>query len=98
MCDATLSEPKITCTLRAAIETSNQLGGRNIIFDVPGGGVPVIKVGTEVGTPLPAVTAPTVIDGSTQPAGRVELRNDIPVPLVSHGCPRSPVLTFIAPV
>ena len=84
-CDATPTEPKITCTLRAAIETSNQLGGRNITFDVPGAGVPLIKVGTEVGTPLPAITAPTVIDGSTQPAGRVEVQQSLP-----EGGPVSP--------
>lgn len=62
VCDTTPSASEQTCTLRAAIEVANRRGGGTITFDIPGGGVPVIRSSDY----LP-VTAPTVIDGTTQP-------------------------------
>ena len=92
VCDVTPSAASETCTLPQAIDVSNELGGRTIGFDVPGGGVPVITVSVDApgatssplfpqppheGQPgLPALTAPAVIDGTTQPAaGRAEVLN-----------------------
>jgi CSLREA domain-containing protein len=56
-----------TCTLREAINASNTLGDslRNTIkFDISGTGVHTI---TLVGTALPKITRPVMIDGYTQP-------------------------------
>jgi hypothetical protein len=66
--DAKARNPE--CSLRAAIELANKLGGKqSISFDIPGGGVPQI----EPGFPLPPVTASVTIDGTTQRGGWVEL-------------------------
>ena len=62
LCDVTPTQAVQTCTLRQAIYVADQLGGGTITFDIPGGGVPVIQSSDY----LP-VTAPTVIDGTTQP-------------------------------
>ncbi len=58
------------CTLRAAIEAANARGGGKITFAIPGAGLPAI-VPAE---PLPTLTSPTEVDGTTQPGGFVELR------------------------
>ncbi len=51
-------------SLRQAILDSNSAGGRNTIsFALPGAGVRTIALTS----PLPQATAPTLIDGSTQP-------------------------------
>jgi len=55
------------CTLRAAIEAANAAGGGEISFDIEGS--PVIALGS----PLPAVTTSTTIDGTTQSGGWVEV-------------------------
>lgn len=55
------------CTLRAAIEAANAAGGGEITFDIDG--TPVITLGS----PLPAVSTPTVIDGTSQAGGWVEV-------------------------
>src|SRR5262249_50060756 len=52
-------------SLRQAILDANALGGTNTIaFAIPGGGVHTIAVSL---TPLPGITSPVVIDGTTQP-------------------------------
>ncbi|HYE96407.1 MAG TPA: right-handed parallel beta-helix repeat-containing protein, partial [Rubricoccaceae bacterium] len=65
-CDADEGESGDQCTLRAAIEEAVRRSGGTITFDIEGGGVPRIDVGDE---PLPALTAPITIDGTTQPGG-----------------------------
>src|SRR5579883_1619793 len=51
-------------TLRYAIEHSNMIPGPNTItFDIPGSGPQVITLQS----PLPAITTPVTIDGTTQP-------------------------------
>ncbi|MEZ5139250.1 MAG: right-handed parallel beta-helix repeat-containing protein [Acidimicrobiales bacterium] len=57
------------CTLRAAIEAANEIGGGEITFDIDAAGIPSIAAAS----PLPTVTAPTSIDGTTQAAGWVEV-------------------------
>ncbi|HYH59228.1 MAG TPA: DPP IV N-terminal domain-containing protein [Thermoleophilaceae bacterium] len=59
------------CTLRAAIETANtRAGADRIEFAVPGDGVPVIAPASA----LPALTGPTVLDGTSQgAAGKVAI-------------------------
>ena len=58
------------CTLRAAIQyVDDQAAGSTISFDIPGSGVPLIYLGTQ----LPDLTVPATIDGSTQPGGWVQL-------------------------
>jgi len=53
-----------TCTLRAAIEEANALtGADNIHFGIPGAGPHTIMPAS----PLPIITEPVVIDGTTQP-------------------------------
>jgi len=53
------------CSLREAILAANNHPGRDrIAFDIASGGVQTILVGP---APLPVVTEPTVIDGTTQP-------------------------------
>jgi len=57
-CDAT------HCSLREAINAANVLAGTDTItFNIPGGGVQTIQPTT----PLPLVTSPVTIDGTTQP-------------------------------
>lgn len=71
LCDTTPSASSQLCTLRAAIEVANHLGGGIITFDIPVPGVPLIATPQ---TGEPALEAPTVIDGTTQPgAGLVEV-------------------------
>jgi PKD repeat protein len=61
------AEPE--CTLRAAIEAANEAGGGEITFEIDGGGIPSISTAA----PLPTLTAPTSIDGTTQDGGWVEV-------------------------
>ena len=52
------------CTLRAAIEEANALAGADRIhFDIPGGGPHTFIPGS----PLPTITDPVTIDGTTEP-------------------------------
>lgn len=55
------------CTLRAAITESNARGGATIRFNIPGAGVKTI---TPAFPGLPAITAPVLIDGYTQPGAK----------------------------
>lgn len=53
------------CSLREAINAANALGGPDIIaFSIGAGGSQRIDV---AGSPLPTITAPLTIDGTTQP-------------------------------
>lgn len=84
ICNVNLTGPQ-ACTLRAAIEVANKISGATITFDIPATlngaantfdrsnpSVPQIRDPTGAG--MPAITAPTTIDGTSQPgAGRVEL-------------------------
>jgi hypothetical protein len=55
-------------SLRQAILDSNATPGPNTIdFDIAGGGVHMIKVGSITGSPLPAITNAVLIDGYSQP-------------------------------
>lgn len=55
------------CTLREAINAANSTPGTQTIdFNIGSGGLQTITLGS---TALPAITAPVVIDGTTQPAG-----------------------------
>jgi hypothetical protein len=63
ICDTTPSQATATCTLPAAIDVANKLGGGSITFKIPGGGVPRIVVSKD----LANISAPIVIDGTTQP-------------------------------
>lgn len=61
------------CTLLAAVQESNALSGKDrIIFDIPGGGVPVIAApdGFEINDVVE-------IDGSTQSGGKVEVNGGV---------------------
>ncbi len=70
-CDVNVRAPT-KCSLRAAIQLANKLGGsQTISFDIPGGGVP--KIDVDFGSALPAITASVTIDGTTQHGGWVEL-------------------------
>ena len=79
VCNASPGASAPVCTLPQAILTSNALGGAPISFDIPGGSgntfdgsVPQIQDSSGLATP--PLTAPTTIDGTTQPgAGQVEL-------------------------
>lgn len=62
------------CTLRAAIEAANDLGGGTITFDIAGAGVPEIAVGS----PLPAIPGGVVIDGTSQAGGLVGVAGPSP--------------------
>jgi hypothetical protein len=89
VCNVNLTGPQ-ACTLRAAIEVANQTGGGNISFDIPDdgvntfdNGVPQIKVS---GSALPQMTAPTTIDGTSQPGARqVELSGRVSFDAVNYG-------------
>jgi hypothetical protein len=61
--DGTCATAGAVCTLRAAIEESNALGGARIYFRIPGAGPHVISPATA----LPAVSATALIDGMTEP-------------------------------
>lgn len=59
-----------SCTFRAAIEQSNASAGADmIVFNISGSGIPTISLTNA----LPPITDPLTIDGTTQPAGKVEL-------------------------
>jgi hypothetical protein len=73
VCDATASLD-ITCTLRAAIQQANAHSGADVIdFDISGLiRDPVTGVATiSVGTPLPVITGPVVVNGYSQPDSQV---------------------------
>lgn len=66
--DVDLQEPGAQVTLRAALESANQLAGRNVIrFDIPEKSTPEI-IPTR---PLPPITNECRILGNTQPGGWV---------------------------
>ena len=65
--DTVGAEDAPECTLRAAIETAEALGGNGITFDIEGS--PVISLGPA----LPTITTATTIDGTTQSGGWVEV-------------------------
>ncbi len=55
-------------SLRQAILDSDSTAGPNTIdFDILGGGVQTIYVGSTIGLPLPPITTPVLIDGYSQP-------------------------------
>ncbi|MCS6803726.1 MAG: hypothetical protein NZ823_01110, partial [Blastocatellia bacterium] len=61
------------CTLRAAIEQANARAGADLIqFNIPGAAIPTIAPSR----PLPPITEPLTVDGTTQPAGRVEVNGE----------------------
>ncbi len=61
------------CTLRAATITANHVAGLDRIhFSIPGPGIPTINV-TTAANQFRTLTDPIVIDGTTQPAGMVEI-------------------------
>ncbi len=64
------SEPEVT--LRSAMQALNAGRDGPILFDIPGAGVPVIFVGS----PLPPIFRPVIIDGSSQAAGQVLVRGN----------------------
>ena len=69
-CVTDVNAGKELCSLRAAIQLVNKLGGKQTIgFDIPGGGVPKVAPAS----PLPALSASVTIDGTTQSGGWVEL-------------------------
>ena len=58
------------CTLRAAIEEAvaeQNAGLDTITFDIPGPPPYVIRVGEVTSSPLPEITDPVIIDGTSQP-------------------------------
>ncbi len=57
------------CTLRAAIEVANAADGGDITFDITGAGPHAITAQTA----LPALTADTSVDGTTQETGSIEV-------------------------
>lgn len=75
------------CTFAAAIEESNAHPGPDTIhFNIPGAGVP--KVSTHASlefTVLGDLNEPVTLDGTTQPAGRVEIDTEGFGPLVLYG-------------
>ncbi len=86
ICDTTPSDAQqSTCTLPAAIDVANKLGGggASIGFDIqPGqgnrfdGSVPQIElngVDYDLAHSAPMATVPLTIDGTTEPGGRVEI-------------------------
>ena len=70
ICDVDPNTDGNQCTLRAAIELANALGGsQSITFDIPGGGVPDIAPASA----LPSLQTSISIDGTTQTGGWVQL-------------------------
>ena len=56
-----------TCTLRAAItQANNNLGPDTVHFNIPGGGVHTINLGSEL-PPINDISGPVTIDGYTEP-------------------------------
>lgn len=74
VCDTGNADSGFTgiCTLRAAAAHANSSPGTdNIRFNIPGGGVPVVNLPTQV-----IFASPVILDATTQPgAGTVELRS-----------------------
>ena len=69
-CDSNPNEAGQQCTLRAAIQEANARDGADeIAFELDGAGVPSISPGS----PLPRVTEPVELDGTTQP-GAAQVR------------------------
>ncbi len=63
-CDVDENQSGNQCTLRAAIQTANDLPGPDTItFNIPGGGVRTISPASA----LPDITSKVTIDGTTQP-------------------------------
>jgi hypothetical protein len=70
VCDTDDSVGDGPCTLRAAIDQANATGGTDTMeFSIGGVGVPTISPGSA----LPTITAPVIIDGTTEAAGMVEV-------------------------
>src|SRR5688572_13441574 len=64
VCDVDLGTPEKQCSLRAAIQESNQEPSDDVIrFNIPGTGARRIRLTKE----LPQVTDKVLIDGYTQP-------------------------------
>jgi hypothetical protein len=63
-----LVEKKPICTLTAAFEVANKLGGQTITFDIPGDGIPRIANPPEDSLTL---SKPTTINGETQPGSHL---------------------------
>ena len=61
------------CTLREAINAANSLGGGTIAFAIPSDGPATI---TTTLSPLPAITAPVEIDGTTQASRTGDSRSE----------------------
>ena len=68
--DIDLDKAGLQVSLRAAIEAVNAGDSSTIKFDIPGDAVPVIILIKA----LPGITQPVTIDGTTQSAGKVEVR------------------------
>jgi CSLREA domain-containing protein len=83
-----------TCTLRAAL-TESEFGGDEappltaVYFDIPEPRVPTIRIREDVSFNLGSLRAPrpVIIDGTTQPAGLVELDGSEAVSVDSAGRP-----------
>ena len=68
--DVDPATPGRQISLRAALDFANDTPGKeHISFAIPGGGIPVITPAT----PLPSIMEAVVLDGLTQPGGRVKL-------------------------
>ena len=68
--DVDPATPGRQISLRAALDFANDTPGKeHIAFAIPGSGIPVIKPAT----PLPPIMEAVVLDGLTQPGGRVKL-------------------------
>ncbi len=85
VCNSTPTLATVTCTLAQAIAVSNDTGGATIDFDIPSDpadgntfddGLPQIQQTSA--TAVLDITAPTFIDGTTQPGvGKVELSGEV---------------------
>gem|GEM_PF-1178345 len=64
LCNTSAATAQGVCTLRAAIQEANASAGADVItFNIGEGGVATINLNS----PLPNITAPLTIDGTTQP-------------------------------
>ncbi|MCB0872454.1 MAG: putative Ig domain-containing protein, partial [Thermoleophilia bacterium] len=105
-CDtgASLADGTPVCSLRAALMEANAGASTGaIIFDLPADD-PAYREDARGGTwvlapsvPLPAVTAPTTIDGTTQAGTRCAVDGDPPAPSVRVTAPGAAGLTIRAP-
>ena len=85
VCNSTPTLATVTCTLAQAIAVSNDTGGATIAFHIPSDpadgntfddGLPQIQQTSA--TAVLDITAPTFIDGTTQPGvGKVELSGEV---------------------